>query len=110
MQNFEITQGIAALRKAVEFSQWHSYYFQKELVAGLIKADQIDESIQEALKLLSFNEKNGELNYFLGVAYQKKGDHNNAMKYFKQSQFIWKNADTDFLYLVKLQRELKELM
>ncbi|MGH7455832.1 MAG: tetratricopeptide repeat protein, partial [bacterium] len=51
----KLEEGLAALHKAVDASQREFIHFKKELAEGYLIAGQPEETIREALELLSFN-------------------------------------------------------
>ncbi len=104
----KFAEGLEALRNAVEASPRDFIYFKKELVKGYLTAGLIEEAIREASILLSFNENDGEVLYQLGLAHEKKGSLDKAVRYFRQAQNTWSEADLDFRLLELLQSKLPE--
>jgi tetratricopeptide (TPR) repeat protein len=58
-----------------------SLYFEKARV--LLEADKIDEALEQLKTSYSYNPEYSYTNYLLGYAYSKKGNNEEAIKYFE---------------------------
>ena len=73
----------------------------------LRRNNQLDLAISELQKNLSINPNHGKTLLRLADVYETAGDQASALAYRQRAVDLWKNADSDFIPLVKLREKLE---
>ncbi|MCK4539310.1 MAG: protein kinase [Candidatus Krumholzibacteria bacterium] len=92
-------EAIDSLEDAETSSAREFFFFGKELVRGLIEADQIDQAEEKGITLLSLNDNDYELLMLMNRIYLEKENNRKAAQYRERVLKVLENSDPGFFPL-----------
>lgn len=92
----KLADGLAELKLADERALPGARPFHADVIEGCIAAGRFEEAIHMGLDLNARNEKDAEVSYLLGRAYERKGDTAQARYFYEKARSVWADADRDF--------------
>jgi tetratricopeptide (TPR) repeat protein/DNA-binding winged helix-turn-helix (wHTH) protein len=111
MRQGRAAEAIPHFRAALQHRavEWNIDSFEDCLANALLESGRNDEAIAEYERILKINPRYPLAHYHLGLAYERRGQPQQAHAAYAQFLELWRDADSDLPELIEAKRRLAAL-